>query len=568
MRTPAPRVNLSTLLSSDLSPRAARRAWPLLVLLHLALIAGAVFSTSNAFDETAYLAEGLLVLRNGDFARTAVRQPPLPEFAAAVPCLLLGCPTPPDHLPKDSQRSGFEFLYRGTRPPARLLVLGRLAMLVFPLALGLALFAWARRLWGAEAGLIALFAWAFHPSFLANGALVANDYALAAMSFCTLYALWRWQEAGETRWAALTGVFWGLALACKPPALLLAPALALGALLARRPAGERVRAALLACVCASATLASVYGGTDLAHWFRNVDNRLFQSSQHGFGTFFLGAMRPQGSPFFYAVSLLVKTPLGWLLAAAAAAAAFFRRGFPDRRALAPSLLFAVLLFLAASASRTQAGNRYLLPLYAAGCLWIGGLWQDRRRRPLLALGLLWSALSTMSVFPHPLSYANELVGTRGLRRVFGESDVDWGQDLPALARWQRRHPQARLTLCYFGLADTGMWGVRAQLLPIQPLQVMGANRELVHPVGPGREVLAMSATALQQHPLRELFSWDREGPGPVEDVGGSIFLWDVTERPDIHRRLALWYRAFGWSRHEARELAQAGALETPPAPRH
>ena len=57
-----------------------------------------------------------------------------------------------------------------------------------------------------------------------------------------------------------------------------------------------------------------------------------------------------------------------------------------------------------------------------------------RRRPLagllVALALLWTAFSTLSVYPHQLAYFNELAGgpEEGHRHLLG-SNLDWGQDL-------------------------------------------------------------------------------------------------------------------------------------------
>jgi hypothetical protein len=46
--------------------------------------------------------------------------------------------------------------------------------------------------------------------------------------------------------------------------------------------------------------------------------------------------------------------------------------------------------------------------------------------------------------------------------VFDESNVDWGQDLPRLAAWQREHGPRPLRLFYFGSADPAAYGVDAE----------------------------------------------------------------------------------------------------------
>ena len=74
-----------------------------------------------------------------------------------------------------------------------------------------------------------------------------------------------------------------------------------------------------------------------------------------------------------------------------------------------------------------------------------------------------SRASAARIFPPHLSYQNPAVG--GPERgpyTLDESNIDWGQDLPALAAWQRENPSAEpLQLFYFGTAEPSAYGVRA-----------------------------------------------------------------------------------------------------------
>lgn len=57
-----------------------------------------------------------------------------------------------------------------------------------------------------------------------------------------------------------------------------------------------------------------------------------------------------------------------------------------------------------------------------------------------------------SVYPHSLSYFNELVGgPRHGSEYLVDSNIDWGQDLHYLRQWQQSHPEsAPLGFAYFG----------------------------------------------------------------------------------------------------------------------
>jgi hypothetical protein len=68
-------------------------------------------------------------------------------------------------------------------------------------------------------------------------------------------------------------------------------------------------------------------------------------------------------------------------------------------------------------------------------------------------------------FPHYLAYFNQLVGPERAYRHMVDSGLDWGQDLPALARYLDAHPAETAYLGYFGTADPSAYGVRATPLP-------------------------------------------------------------------------------------------------------
>jgi hypothetical protein len=66
------------------------------------------------------------------------------------------------------------------------------------------------------------------------------------------------------------------------------------------------------------------------------------------------------------------------------------------------------------------------------------------------VAVVWSVTSSLWIYPHSLSYFNELVG--GPRRGYFHldySNIDWGQDLLYLKRWLEDHPEAKpLGLAY------------------------------------------------------------------------------------------------------------------------
>jgi hypothetical protein len=144
-----------------------------------------------------------------------------------------------------------------------------------------------------------------------------------------------------------------------------------------------------------------------------------------------------------------------------------------------------------------------------------------------ALGalLVWLAIGTTRIHPHYLAYFNELVG--GPREGWKwtvNANLDWGQDLPGLARWLREHDVDVVNLSYFGLVDPALYGIR--WLPISIPRPK--DRPIPSPDEIPEGVYAISAT--------NLVEVGRQGRGPlvafqslepVAVIGYSIYVYDV-----------------------------------------
>jgi hypothetical protein len=89
--------------------------------------------------------------------------------------------------------------------------------------------------------------------------------------------------------------------------------------------------------------------------------------------------------------------------------------------------------------------RYVLPALGFLAVAVGACFSASRPRwpRWLAGGLLaWSTGSSLAVYPHSISYFNEIVGgPRNGPRHLLESNVSWGQDLLFLADWLDEHAE-------------------------------------------------------------------------------------------------------------------------------
>jgi hypothetical protein len=71
------------------------------------------------------------------------------------------------------------------------------------------------------------------------------------------------------------------------------------------------------------------------------------------------------------------------------------------------------------------------------------------------MSLTFSTVSSLAVFPHAMSYFNELIGgpLKGHACLL-DANIDWGQDLLYLKAWSDAHPEAQpLHVAYFGAVE-------------------------------------------------------------------------------------------------------------------
>lgn len=233
--------------------------------------------------------------------------------------------------------------------------------------------------------------------------------------------------------------------------------------------------------------------------------------------FLNGSVSSRGWVHFFPYTFLVKTPIPFQLLLALSISRWLlarRRGraqLPpeDPAATALGLLFLVYGLIAV-ASSLNIGHRHLLPLYpvlfvvAAGALAPrSGATGPRRRSVALCL-LLASvfAVNSMRIRPHYLSYFNVLAGgpANGWKHLV-DSSLDWGQDLPALARILEEET-GDVWLGYFGSVPPAAYGIDARNLASYFPRPMPEPPE---PLTAG--LYAVSATLLQGMHLGRPPAW-------------------------------------------------------------
>jgi hypothetical protein len=190
---------------------------------------------------------------------------------------------------------------------------------------------------------------------------------------------------------------------------------------------------------------------------------------------------------------------------------------------APLWVLIVVYWAFALRTNLNIGHRHLLPTIPAMYILMGSLGAlvvplnairisaRAAIAPCALAGLLmWHAVESVRIAPHYLAYFNQIDGgPRQAYRHLVDSSLDWGQDLPGLARWldandlQREgHPPVYLS--YFGNARPAYYGIDAVALPGFPRR---SPQQVPRPLTGG--VYAISATMYQGIYL--------DAPGPWTD---------------------------------------------------
>ena len=527
-----------------MTSRRAVVAALLLAALFAALTLWEMSGDSLTTDERWHLPAGLAYWKTRDF-RLSPDNPPLARLLAAAPLLTMDLELPPTAPPEGQSLHGYPVrfgtaFFRLNPDLDRILVRSRLPIVGLGLLLIATLFLWSWRLHGdPRAGVLTLALAALEPTLLAHAHYVTTDMALAAFVLPAFGWLWAWSRSRRRRDLALAALAMGLALASKFPALVLLPVFLLLLL--------RARARLLAVAAALGIMAFVIQAAYLftpalaLYLGGPAELRAYMPADHT--AWVLGRFHPGGVLWYLPFAWLVKTPIPTLLLIAAGTIAAFRgrRGAPGAAAprgvavdgaarwrdLRDFVLFPAAVHAAAMVALTDnLGVRYLIPttafLLVAASAAVPAFCATRARR-LAAAGLgAWLALSVVTRAPQFVAYFNEAIGPRANAPwVLHDSNLDWGQDLKRLARYQQAHAIPELILGYWGPAQPEYYGVRWRPLTGEEAR---ADRPPpgVYAISVNRLIDMKKAALLQGDDPR--VDW-LERFTPADRVGASIYIF-------------------------------------------
>lgn len=517
-----------------------------LLLLHALLLGWGASTHAPTIDEVAYLPAGLWHWKTGQFGLASVSPPLVRRLAAIPLVWGMPKTDWSQVRSGPGERSehavGAAFLRANGEGSFDYFKWARWICIPLSLLGGYICYRWARDLYGEPAGFVALILWCFSPNLLAHGQLVTPDMGVTALGIAAGYTFWRWLRIPNWPHALTSGIVLGFSELAKTTVLVFfvvwpilwllfrwttrhasattplgTGVLQLGSILllavgvlnagyefsgSFRPLRDYVFVSqLLTNAPENGATARLPGNRFAGHWsgrllvplpddyLQGIDLQRLDF-ERGRQSYAWGVWSDRGWWWYYLYALALKVPLGtWILfALAAGLSVCCQRYVPAWRDEMVLVLPGLALFVLVS-SQTGFSNhlRYMLPALPFGIVWLSKVAQawrfrDRPIRIVVAVALSWTLLSSLSIFPHSLSYFNELAGgpMQGDAHLV-DSNIDWGQDLFYLKKWLEAHPATgRIGLAYFGPCDPRLAGIDFELpprLPEAPLPTSSPNGE-------------------------------------------------------------------------------------------
>jgi hypothetical protein len=505
-----------------------------------------ISANGPTFDEGVHLAAGYGYWRTGDFHANA-EHPPFLKMWWSLPLVLGDAPPFPHDAARDSNNDQWmiadAFLYRSGVSQELLIHPARRMNLAIGAGVVLLAGWWSRRLWDSRlAGIAAAGFAAFDPNLLALACVLTTDCGFAFFGLLSAYLLWEYAANPGRGLLLACGASLGLLLGTKFSAVAMVVALVAAALVYLWRGGRIVLPgrppelrgsfdfAFRLGVIALIVLAATYGFVHFNEWGRGLKFQLTRGQFGGTRLFLNGDISEIGWYHYFVVALGVKLPIGLILASIAGLLVMPR----DRR-LVFLLLPPALLFAALSYSRVDLGIRVVLPvvvfLYPIG----GRLFASTSRILPTIVGVVSLAWCASTITKFPIAYFNEAAGDRPWNWV-ADSNLDWGQGLPALRDWMQDEKLGVVHLSYFGTDRPEAYGIRFHALP-------GTGR-----IGPpggeplsdsaSRHVVAISANNLLGIYLNDpdTFAFLRNRT-PDRILAGSILIFDLTNDPEALAKL-------------------------------
>lgn len=448
---------------------------------------GSSLRESLTFDEIVYLQEGRQALLHHTFSIDPYN-PPLMKELVTLPYMFT------NRLPADAT---FSMHY----PLA-----AKIMVLLFGVGILLLTYRIAKKYFGGEVGLFAVFLLAFEPTMIANSHIATLDIGLTFFFLLAFFIFLQLFRKENKKYILPFAVSVGLGVATKlsfipffisstflvglylsgwnfvrkiwqqKKTLVIAGLLMLltiwatywfvsTPLIKNRQDSTRVSSHLIAFaqkhhlpLLQNAIRWGQVFPIPLGDYGAIVKNTLLRKSSGQ--CFFLGTYFPSCRWYFFTINLFIKMPLPLLIFFFSSVVLFIK----TKKLQKNFVVFFIPIFCIVgigSVSTMQPLVRYLLPAFPLFAIIAGASWHVWQKsfisKLFLASICFWYILTAAIAFPHFLSYANEFAGYPQQRfALLTDSNLDWGQSLPDVSSFVQKEKPKTVLFSYFG-RDNGDW---------------------------------------------------------------------------------------------------------------
>jgi hypothetical protein len=446
-----------------------------LAILFIILAATSASRKSLTWDESTFITSGYTYLDRSDF-RLNPEAPPLLQELAALP-IWLGTFEAPDYghdawkNPQQVQLAR-DFVNRNGNRIADLGWWARFPTWILGGCLVMIAAAFCAQVAGPVAAVTCALLIAVSPNLLAHGRLATTDFGCAALMFGSVFAFKVAIDRNRPSIWLLAGMAAGMALLTKYTALLLLPAFALLGLYEWLWRKQPLKDLLVGASLMSASIVFIlFVGYDFdwgpARYWEGM-GAIYSRTVPDFSFYLMGEILAEPAWYYSGVTFFLKTPEPTIFLILIAGWAVIRSA-PLRPAAVYLLTPAALVLFASCFDQANLGLRRILPIYPFlfAFIAIAGSAKPCRTCKWIYNGLIvWVCLASTLAYPHYLSYFNVLSGgSANGPNLLDDSNIDWGQDLPAVAQWQKENPSTPIKLRYFGTVEPELYGVTAQHMP-------------------------------------------------------------------------------------------------------
>jgi len=533
---------------------------------------------SQTTDEGAHLVSGYSYLTTGDF-RLNPEHPPLLKILAATPLLLLDINmefTGEAWQNADQWALAEQFLYKSGNNANLMLFLGRLANVIISVLLCLAVFLITKKHFGQVAALIATTLVAFEPLVLSHGHYVTTDVTITFFMLLALYYFTIFLDKPKVKTGLVFAIIFTLAMLMKFSAVLLVPVclilFILKIILVPKVKREKFKiktiliTLLLILVIFITSALIIYNfqsvkpfndpetirlweENEIPHyqfientfaknipgyyWFKGLI-MVQQHGKWGHYSYILGEFDQHGGWWYYfPLAFLIKTPLITLALILLSLIIAIKYALINRKNLlwreTPFIIITLLVFILfyffySMSNNINLGVRHLMPIYPPIFILIGAALASIKFDKvkvkktfyiLISIILLGYALTAFLVWPHYLSYFNQLVGgSSNGYKFLSDSNLDWGQDLKNLKIYVEKNNIEEIYTRVSGWAGTEYYDINSKYLP--------TDDEVLNTDFSGYVAISISYLNLEFPKYSWLNSFK-----PIHNIGNSIYVYNI-----------------------------------------